>query len=1002
MLLNKKKCRSIYILLVVVLFSFFQGYGQHGNPRVNIPIGHSADINVVETSVDGKYIVTGSADKTVIIWDARTGKEIRALLINSEVQDLKISPDSRQVIVAKGSRLGGGLSYSLWDIKTGKLIRELSFYGNTGFAFVPPGNLLLVPGYSVSQKQQNLLSPNALFDKTIISLYDLKNNKVIRTFNLGEAAGDGVPKFPDMQTSLFSYQGNQYFVSVPGKLFAREGEGSVLNVWNINNESKPEWSISLNEQVKKVTTARSGSFFATASKNKVWIWNLGSDKPVDSFTAKAIGGIDHLQFTADGKQLFCYSATGEIEKGKNKRSAESIVQIWEIARHQAISSFQMPPGFNSKNIRFAPDGKYFLLQRENRAAAFDNSGNAMFSLTGYVMDTKRMFFSENSRYLSPRTENAEELSKQMDGLKSLIEQSKGLMDNPEFSAMMDKMFAKPIDSLGKDAKAGKRIIVYLPAFDLATATGFQGAKLYSDLLVKGATMKMTKETLSKDKNILLINNEGRPAAYDDLNELQKDKNASQVIGANMGNSTSMLNSVEPESKLKTLINKSTRDTLSLIYLDSTEWIILSNKGYYKCSKNAAGLLHYVADGDKIVSFEQLDLKYNRPDLVLQALGSKDKALIEAYHKTYTNRLERYGMDINAFGNDYVLPEADFVGRDKIDYNQKTESMQVHVNATTGQSSLKRFNVWVNEVPVFSSKGTRITGDAQHPFDTTFALKLSPGKNKIETAVYNAAGYESYRYPLYVNYIPPATKEFKTWFVGIGVNRYADPQHNTLKYTVDDIRAVVAGLQEKAGRNISVDTLFNNRFTMDNLYAIRKKLAAAGINDRVIFMYSGHGVLGKDGKYYFPTSIMNAKDFSNPAEKAVSYESMEELLDIVPARNKLFLIDACHSGIVDPGAETVLNDSVTTSQIMDDLFTYVGRGTGATIIASSSGQSRSQESMDLKHGFFTQGILDAMKKFNAITVSGLKGYLLNQVPSISNQLQTPTVRSENREADFRIW
>lgn len=1002
MLLNKNLRRDIYALVMAALFSFFQGYGQNGNPRVNIPFGHSGDINAVETSADGKYIVTGSADKTVVIWDARTGKEIRALLINNEVQDLKISPDSRQVIVAKGSRLAGGLSYSLWDIKTGKLIKDLPFYGNTGFAFIPPGNLLLVPGYSVSQKQQSLLSANALFDKTIIGLYDLKNNKVTRTFNLGEAAGDGVIKLPDMQTSLFSYQGNQYFVSVPGKLFAREGEGSVLNVWNINNDSKPEWSVSLKEQVKKITAARSGSFFATSSKNKVWIWNVGSDKPVDSFTAKATGGIVHIQFTADGKQLFCYSATSDIEKGKNKRSAESIVQIWDIARHQEISSFQMPPGFNSKNIRFAPDGKYFLLQRENRAAAFDNSGNAMFSLTGHVIDTKRMFFSENSRYLSPKAENAVELSNKMNELKSLIGQSKDLVDNPEFSAMMDKMFSKPIDSLGKDAKAGKRIIVYQPAFDLSTATGFQGAKLYSDLVVRGASMPMTKETLSKDKNIQLINNEGRPATYDDINELNKDKNASQVIGANMGNSTSMLNSVEPGSKFKTLINKNTRDTLSLIYLDSTEWIILSNKGYYKCSKNAAGLLHYVAGDDRVISFEQLDLKYNRPDLVLQALGSKDKALIEAYRKTYTNRLERYGMDVNAFGNDYTLPEADFVGRDKIDYNQKTESMQLHINATTGQSHLKRFNVWVNEVPVFSSKGTRIAGDAQHPFDTTFTIKLSPGKNKIETAVYNAAGYESYRYPLYVNYILPATKESKTWFVGIGVNKYADPQHNTLKYTVDDIRSVVAGLQEKAGRNISVDTLFNNRFTMDNLDAIRKKLAGAAINDRVILMYSGHGVLGKDGKYYFPTSMMNAKDFSNPAEKALSYEAMEELLDMVPARNKLFLIDACHSGIIDPGAETVLNDSITTSQIMEDLFTYVGRGTGATIIASSSGQSRSQESTDLKHGFFTQGILDAMKKFNTITVTGLKGYLLDQVPYISNLLQTPTVRSENREADFKIW
>jgi uncharacterized caspase-like protein len=157
----------------------------------------------------------------------------------------------------------------------------------------------------------------------------------------------------------------------------------------------------------------------------------------------------------------------------------------------------------------------------------------------------------------------------------------------------------------------------------------------------------------------------------------------------------------------------------------------------------------------------------------------------------------------------------------------------------------------------------------------------------------------------------------------------------------------------------------------------------------------------NGKYYLPTSEMNKQDFTDPSKKAISYEVLESLLDHTPARNKLFLIDACHSGTIDPNEATVL-DTTTTSEIMDELFTYVGRGTGATVFTSSSGDAKSQESDQLKHGFFTQAILNALKEQKTISVANLKNYLLNNVPLISKQQQRPTVRAENRESDFKVW
>src|SRR5437763_8360941 len=42
--------------------------------------GHTAALTAVAYSPDGKYVATGSLDRTARVWDAATGKELAALV----------------------------------------------------------------------------------------------------------------------------------------------------------------------------------------------------------------------------------------------------------------------------------------------------------------------------------------------------------------------------------------------------------------------------------------------------------------------------------------------------------------------------------------------------------------------------------------------------------------------------------------------------------------------------------------------------------------------------------------------------------------------------------------------------------------------------------------------------------------------------------------------------------------------------------------------------------
>ena len=104
---------------------------------------------------------------------------------------------------------------------------------------------------------------------------------------------------------------------------------------------------------------------------------------------------------------------------------------------------------------------------------------------------------------------------------------------------------------------------------------------------------------------------------------------------------------------------------SFTAFDSIDYLVQLPSGYYQSTTGLAKMLHYVTKDIKSISFEQLDVKYNRPDMVLEAIGNPDTALINSYRNAYYKRIKKLGIDTTAFRDGYSVPEADFVNRDDI-------------------------------------------------------------------------------------------------------------------------------------------------------------------------------------------------------------------------------------------------------------------------------------------------------------------------------------------------
>lgn len=259
-------------------------------------------------------------------------------------------------------------------------------------------------------------------------------------------------------------------------------------------------------------------------------------------------------------------------------------------------------------------------------------------------------------------------------------------------------------------------------------------------------------------------------------------------------------------------------------------------------------------------------------------------------------------------------------------------------------------------------------------------------------------------------IGPVTQK---WALVIGISRFADQGVPALHFTTADAASIADALKDPGiGRfpPSNVHTLTDEQATTKNIKEELNWIARhAEPNDLVLIYVATHGtpraVDTAGGANYlvtYDTEISSPSGVNEDALYATAYP-MIELANAVTTRMKSLrtavILDTCYSGGA-AGNGAPATTRIVSSAPSDQMLKHMTEGTGRIVLAASSVNEQSLESADLKHGYFTYFLLQALQQGKGRTpLSQVFASVAQQVSQSVNQ--HPVMSRSSADADFAI-
>jgi WD40 repeat protein len=369
------------------------------DPRVKTPsrshvqTGHTDFVSAVAVSPDGRFIVSGSRDRTVKVWDAQSGALLRSLKGHTDfVSAVAVSPDGRFIVSGSWDR-----TVKVWDAQSGALLRSLK--GHTDFVFavaVSPDGRFIVSGSH---------------DRTV-KVWDAQSGALLRSLKghtdfvsavavspdgrfIVSGSGDETMKVWDAQSGalLRSLKGHANLVSAvavspDGRFIVSGSRDRTVKVWDAQSGALLRSLKGHTDFVSAVAVSSDGRFIVSGSRDRtVKVWDAQSGALLRSLGGHT-GPVLAVAVSPDGRFI--------VSGG----SLNGSVQVWDAQSGALLRSLKGHTDSVSA-VAVSPDGRFIVSgSGDETMKVWDaQSGALLRSLEGHTESVSAVAVSPDGRFI---------------------------------------------------------------------------------------------------------------------------------------------------------------------------------------------------------------------------------------------------------------------------------------------------------------------------------------------------------------------------------------------------------------------------------------------------------------------------------------------------------------------------------------------------------------------------------------------------------------------------
>ncbi|MFC1634707.1 DUF4062 domain-containing protein, partial [Planctomycetota bacterium] len=320
-----------------------------GGPLLRTLTGHGHPVRAVAVTPDGRYVVSGSNDKTLRVWELASGLVVHTLAGHaSSVFAVAVTPDGQYVV--SGSADG---TLMVWELANGRAVSMLAGHkGIVSAVAVTPDSRYAVSGSS---------------DKRL-KVWELTTGRTVHTLKGHRGWVRGVAVTPD------------------GRYAVSGSDDKTLRVWDLSSRRAIYVRTGHEDAVDAVAVTSDGRYAISASKDKTLrVWEIASGRAVHM-----LAGHKSMVFAVAATPDRRYVVSG---------SADGTLMVWDLASGRAVYTLAAHEHWVHA-VAVTPDGQYAV------SVSFDKtlkvwelaSGRAVRTLAGHESGVIAVAVTPDSQY----------------------------------------------------------------------------------------------------------------------------------------------------------------------------------------------------------------------------------------------------------------------------------------------------------------------------------------------------------------------------------------------------------------------------------------------------------------------------------------------------------------------------------------------------------------------------------------------------------------------------